>query len=113
MTTSTLSAYSLAIVGLHLVYLKVVLKFIRGKEINIKDPFKNGDFVLEEPPINDTFLEKEEFMQLNKIFLKEVPIGSTDFYPMAMFIFCCLTGLRIGDVLSLNGKGNTTLLFHG
>lgn len=82
-------------------HIRCIIKFIRGKEINIKDPFKNGDFVLEEPPINETFLEKEEFMQLNKIFLKEVPIGSTDFYPMAMFIFCCLTGLRIGDVLSL------------
>lgn len=82
-------------------HVRCVIKFIRGKEINIKDPFKNGDFVLEEPPPNEVFLEKEEFINLNKVFLKEAPVGSKDFYPMAMFIFSCLTGLRIGDILSL------------
>ncbi|MFG5857406.1 site-specific integrase [Dysgonomonas sp. Shenzhen-Wh21] len=86
-------------------HLRAVINYIGTRQkIKIENPFQSGDISIKEPPTNDIFLEKEELNKLNTYFLKEVTHGSLESDVLAMFLFSCMTGLRIGDVLTLKWK---------
>ncbi|NDV79698.1 site-specific integrase [Dysgonomonas sp. 511] len=74
------------------------------QKIKIENPFQSGDISIKEPDTNNVFLEKEELKKLNTYFLKEATHGSLESDVLAMFLFSCMTGLRIGDVLTLKWK---------
>lgn len=83
-------------------HFRAVINYIGTKQkIKIENPFERGDITIKEPEPNDIFLEKEEFQRLDSIYRKNAKIGTTEFYAMSMFIFYCLTGLRISDILTL------------
>lgn len=86
-------------------HLRAVINYIGTRQkIKIENPFQSGDISIKEPATNDIFLEKEELNKLNTYFLKEVTHGSLESDVLAMFLFSCMTGLRIGDVLTLKWK---------
>ena len=86
-------------------HLRAVINYIGTRQkIKIENPFQSGDISIKEPATNDVFLEKEELNKLNTYFLKEVTHGSLESDVLAMFLFSCMTGLRIGDVLTLKWK---------
>lgn len=86
-------------------HLRAVINYIGTRQkIKIENPFQSGDISIKEPATNDVFLEKEELKKLNRYFLKEVTHGSLESDVLAMFLFSCMTGLRIGDVLTLKWK---------
>jgi integrase len=86
-------------------HLRAVINYIGTRQkIKIENPFQSGDISIKEPATNDVFLEKEELNKLNSYFLKEVTHGSLESDVLAMFLFSCMTGLRIGDVLTLKWK---------
>lgn len=86
-------------------HFRAVINYIGTRQkIKIENPFQSGDIAIKEPATNDVFLEKEELKKLNRYFLKEVTHGSLESDVLAMFLFSCMTGLRIGDVLTLKWK---------
>ena len=86
-------------------HLRAVINYIGTRQkIKIENPFQSGDISIKEPATNDIFLEKEELNRLNTYFLKKVTHGSLESDVLAMFLFSCMTGLRIGDVLTLKWK---------
>ncbi len=86
-------------------HLRAVINYIGTRQkIKIENPFQSGDISIKEPATNDIFLEKEELNKLNTYFLKKVTHGSLESDVLAMFLFSCMTGLRIGDVLTLKWK---------
>lgn len=83
-------------------HVRAVINYIETKgKIKIENPFERGDITIKEPEPNDIFLEKEEFKRLDRLYRKNTKIGTVEFYTMSMFIFSCLTGLRISDILTL------------
>ena len=86
-------------------HFRAVINYIGTRQkIKIENPFQSGDIAIKEPATNDVFLEKEELKKLNRYFLKEVTHDSLESDVLAMFLFSCMTGLRIGDVLTLKWK---------
>lgn len=82
-------------------HLRAVISFVSKKGIGIENPFKTGDISISEYETNNIFLEKEEFKRLNKYYRKEMGIRTPEAYAMSMFLFSCLTALRISDILTL------------
>lgn len=86
-------------------HFRAVINYIGTKQkIKIENPFQRGDITIKEYKTNDTFLEKKELKLLNKFFLKKLRPGSQEYIAMAMFLFSCFCGLRLGDVLTLKWK---------
>lgn len=86
-------------------HFRAVINYIGTKQkIKIENPFQSGDITIKEYKTNDTFLEKKELQLLNKFFLKKLRPGSQEYIAMAMFLFSCFCGLRLGDVLTLKWK---------
>ncbi|MDR3060047.1 MAG: site-specific integrase, partial [Prevotella sp.] len=86
-------------------HFRAVINYIGTRQkIKIENPFQSGDISIKEPATNDIFLEKEELNKLNSYFLKEAMHGSLESDVLTMFLFSCMTGLRIGDVLTLKWK---------
>lgn len=86
-------------------HFRAVINYIGTRQkIKIENPFQSGDISIKEPATNDIFLEKEELNRLNTYFLKKVTHSSLESDVLAMFLFSCMTGLRIGDVLTLKWK---------
>lgn len=85
-------------------HIRSVINFVKKKGTKIEDPFGRGDIVINEPPTNDVFLERKEFTKLRVYVYKNLKLGSTKMNSLLMFLFSCLTGLRIGDILSLKQK---------
>lgn len=81
-------------------HINAVLHYIAKRGVSVQNPYDTGDVEIPQPDVNDVFLERGELGRLVEI-MDDLPLGSTQYRVLCMFLFSCGTGLRLGDVLAL------------
>ena len=82
--------------------IRTIIKYISQRGINIYNPWATGEIIIPKCISNDTYLTRKEVMKLYDLLIsKKIKLGSPEYRVLAMFLFACCTGLRIGDTLNL------------
>jgi integrase len=77
-----------------------VIKDVRRRGIAIDDPFAKGEFDVPKPAESDVFLEFGELQSMMAL-VDTLPLGSRKHRVLVMYLFACVTGLRIVDTMKL------------
>lgn len=81
-------------------HIRAIIRYIETLNIPIKDPYRTVDLCLPEDIVNDVFLEEKEVKRLY-LLLNKVELGSKQYRVLIMYLFSCVTALRIGDALAI------------
>lgn len=81
-------------------HINAVLHYIGKRGVSVQNPYDNGDVEIPQAGTNDVFLELDELSRLVAL-MEDLPVGSTQYRVLCMFLFSCATGLRLGDARAL------------
>lgn len=85
-------------------HVRAVINYIEQRQrIEIENPFRSGDVVVQKLEANGTFLNFDELDGMYKL-IRKIKIGTPEYRVLIMYLFSCFTGFRISDVVDIKWK---------
>ena len=94
-------------------HIRAVIQYISAKNIRIENPYKTREMLIPVDIPNDVFLNDQEFAKMYKLIddvVYEFEYESVELRVLLMYLFSCIEGLRISDILTVKwGDANFDL----
>ncbi len=85
-------------------HVRAVINYIENRQrIEIKNPFRSGDVVIPKLEASGAFLNFEELEKMYKL-IQKIEIGTPEYRVLVMYLFSCVTGFRISDVVEIKWR---------
>ena len=81
-------------------HIRAVIRYIEDLRIPIKNPYKTLDLAIPNDKENNIFLEIDELRRMFCL-INKVKEKSIEYRVLLMYLFSCVTGIRIGDALAV------------
>lgn len=85
-------------------HIRAVIRYIEDLRIPIKNPYKTLDLAIPNDKENNIFLEIDELRRMFCL-INKVKEKSIEYRVLLMYLFSCVTGIRIGDALAVKWGG--------